>query len=176
MHLAYIPLSLETKYQKGKKEHFSVTLTFDTDAKKERNDRVWSQKHEVSLYFLWFNIFLPHIRQIPLLRLIYGPTVLQQCLWWHSEKFLTTVSFAAFLIYLIPSPQRHAFSDGINYCFHFLWIEVKIYLLTNCIRIGRESNSLGLYEICCKSWVPAFTQSKQIKNISDPEKTLTVSA
>lgn len=34
MHLAYIPLSLETKYQKGKKEHFSVTLTFDTDAKK----------------------------------------------------------------------------------------------------------------------------------------------
>lgn len=34
MHLAYIPLSMETKYQKGKKEHFSVTLTFDTDAKK----------------------------------------------------------------------------------------------------------------------------------------------
>jgi len=27
-----------TKYQKRKKEHFSVTLTFDTDAKKERND------------------------------------------------------------------------------------------------------------------------------------------
>lgn len=76
-----------------------------------------------SMKFLYISYDLvslpPHAADSFIETLVYGPTVPQQCLWWHSGKFLTAVSFPAFLVYFIPSPQRHAFSGGISKVFIF---------------------------------------------------------
>lgn len=112
MHLAYIPLSMETKYQKGKKNILQWPWHLILMQKK-KGMTAFEAKSMKFLYISYDLISLSPTNS----RSLYKDSCIwansaPAILWWHSGKFLTAVLFAAFLVYFIPSPQRHAFSDG----------------------------------------------------------------
>lgn len=82
--------------------------------KKERNDSIWSRKHEVSLYFLWFSISPPTCS-----RFLYRDS----CIWANSAPAMPLMTqWKVSNRSIISSISRLFYLQSPKTCF-FWWIK-----------------------------------------------------